>query len=215
MLVTPIGVSAKIWVASGSGDSNLYVIDETGATIETVGDTGEYFTGLAYSVGERVLYGTTSGNSNTLSSVFRIDPATAQATLLGAHGVDTAIIDLSFSPDSVLYGWAEPGVDDLVTIDLGTGAATQLANPDGSAGRTIEFTPDGNIALFNLSSAKPLALSPLKTPSRQSWAGRSSMRATRSPTCRSLRETNTASDWTASGHNRAMASCQIEPRKLR
>lgn len=53
MLVTPIGVSAKIWVASGSGDSNLYVIDETGATIETVGDTGEYFTGLAYSVGER------------------------------------------------------------------------------------------------------------------------------------------------------------------
>ncbi len=151
--LTSMTTKAAIFVASGNGDSNLYIIDETGAIVETVGDTGEFFTGLAYSVSEAVLYGTTTPNSTTPSSVFRIDIDTAQATLLGAHGVDAAIIDLSFSPTGVLYGWAEPGVDDLVTIDLSTGVATQLPNPEDSAGRTIEFTPDGNIALFNLVQA--------------------------------------------------------------
>lgn len=153
LLSLPLSASATIWVTSGNGDSNLYEVDETGATVATVGDTGEFFTGLAYDRNRGLLVGTTSPNSATPGSVFTIDPSTAAATLVGAHGVDQAIIDLSFSEDGVLYGWLEPSNDDLVTIDLTTGAATVLGNGPGSAGRTIEFTPSGEVALFNLSLA--------------------------------------------------------------
>ena len=154
LMCLPFSASAAVWVASGNGDSKLYEIDiATGATIRTVGDTGQYFTGLAYNVSTRKLIGTTSPNSATPGSVFEIDPQTAVATLIGAHGVDQAIIDLSFSPSGVLFGWVEPGQDRLVTIDLTTGAATPVGPTVNSAGRTIEFTNSGNIALFNLSSA--------------------------------------------------------------
>tara|TARA_R100000900_G_scaffold13099_1_gene11297 strand:- start:89951 stop:90730 length:780 start_codon:yes stop_codon:yes gene_type:complete len=140
-------------VTSGNGDSNLYEVDDTGATIGTIGDTGEFFTGLAYDRNRGLLVGTTSPNSATPSSVFEINPDTGAATLVGAHGVDQAVIDLTFAEDGTLYGWLEPGSDDLVTIDLGTGAATVLGNGPSSGGRTIEFVPSGEVALFNLSLA--------------------------------------------------------------
>ena len=41
--LTSMTTKAAIFVASGNGDSNLYIIDETGAIVETVGDTGEFF----------------------------------------------------------------------------------------------------------------------------------------------------------------------------
>ena len=153
LLAFPLSAAATIWVTSGNGDSNLYVVDQTGATVETVGDTGQFFTGLAYDRDRGILIGTTSPNSANPGSVYEIDPATGAATLLGAHSVDQAIIDLSFSNDGVLWGWAEPSQDRLVTIDLTTGAATAVGSGQGSAGRTIEFTNSGQIALFNLSGA--------------------------------------------------------------
>lgn len=153
LLALPFSASAKIWVTSGNGDSNLYEVDGTGATVSAVGDTGEFFTGLAYDRNRGLLVGTTSPNSATPSSVFEINPDTGAATLVGAHGVDQAVIDLTFAEDGTLYGWLEPSNDDLVTIDLGTGAATVLGNGPGSSGRTIEFVPSGEVALFNLSLA--------------------------------------------------------------
>lgn len=153
-LMLPLSAFATIWVASGNGDSNLYEVDQqTGATVRIVGDTGQYFTGLAYDRNRGVLIGTTSPNSADPSSVYEIDPATGIATRLGAHGVDSAIIDLTFSNDGVLWGWAEPGEDRLVTINLDTGVATAVGVGQGSSGRTLEFTNSGKIAVFNLSLA--------------------------------------------------------------
>jgi hypothetical protein len=36
--------------------------------------------------------------------------------------------DLTFTSDGTLYGWLEPGSDDLYTINLATGAATLVGN---------------------------------------------------------------------------------------
>lgn len=154
LLSLPLAANATIWVTSGNGDSNLYEIDETGATVATVGDTGQFFTGLAYDPDGARLIGTTSPNSADPGSVYSIDPTTGVATEIGDHGIDQAVIDLTFSNDGTLYGWLEPSRDDLVTIDLTTGAATIVGDfGSSSSGRTIEFTPDGDVALFNLSDA--------------------------------------------------------------
>jgi hypothetical protein len=148
--------SAAIWVTAGSarsaggvGSTNLFEVDTTGGIVKVVGDTGENFTGLAYDPGTGLLYGTTDPGSKTPSSVFTIDPHTGAAALVGPHGVDSAIVDLAFAADGTLYGWLEPNNDDVVTIDLATGAATVVGNGPGSAGRGLDFAPDGNLVLFD------------------------------------------------------------------
>jgi len=156
LAVFSTAASARIWVTSGNGDTNLYEIDGTGAIISTIGDTGQMFTGLAYYPPSGLLYGTTSPASATPNSVFTIDPNTGVATLVGAHGVDQAIVDLALASDGTLYGWLEPSNDDLVTINLATGAATVVGPSPGSAGRGIEFTPSGEIALFDATNAEIL-----------------------------------------------------------
>jgi hypothetical protein len=62
------------------------------------------------------------------------------------------VADITFTPDGTLYGWLEPGTDDLVTINLGTGAATVVGNSSLStfgsglasdASGTLFFAGDG------------------------------------------------------------------------
>jgi hypothetical protein len=99
--------------------------------------------------------GTTSGNAP--SSLYRIDPTTGVATLIGPIGFD-GVTGLSFAPDGTLYasangdaiyadGWKHAI---LVTIDTSTGAGTfvgEISNNSlaNGAGRMpdISFRADG------------------------------------------------------------------------
>ncbi|MGH9033426.1 MAG: DUF6923 family protein [Acidimicrobiia bacterium] len=105
--------------------SDLLVLDPaTGALADTVGPMGHGFSGLAFNPVDGQLYGaTTFDGTATARLLVRVDPATGAVTVIGPFGVD-AIADLAFAPDGTLYGWVEPGSDDLATIDLATGAAT-------------------------------------------------------------------------------------------
>ncbi len=139
--------------------SNLYVLDPaTGATVQTVGPIGFAVTGLARDPVTGTLYGSTSRSTSlgatNPGSLITINKATGAGTLVGDMRPDTeAAADITFTPDGTLYGWIEPGSDDLVTIDKTTGAATTVGNAGigtsgaglaSSAAGTLFFAGDGN-----------------------------------------------------------------------
>jgi hypothetical protein len=127
--------------AGGNPATNLYILDPaTGAIVTTVGPIGFAVTGLAFHPTTGVLYGTT-GNASPVEpgALITIDPTTGAGTLVGqlVPGNEAAA-DITFGSDGTLYGWLEPGTDDLVTIDLTTGAATVVGDSGlGTAGAAL------------------------------------------------------------------------------
>ncbi len=129
-------------------------------------------TGLAFDPTTGFLYGTTGGGgetkilagsgSNRAQKLIRINPATAEATLIGTvqttpdNGNTNSeevvlperhnMADIAFSSDGTLYGWSEPGEDDLYTIDLETAEATRLGESFlETFGSGLEFAPTHNL----------------------------------------------------------------------
>ena len=117
--------------AANTTTSNLYILNPaTGAVVSTVGPIGFAVTGLAVNPLTGVLYGSTSNNSaNSPGSLITINKATGQGTLVGSFGSSgQTMADITFTSDGTLYGWLEAGTDDLHTINLATGAATDVGN---------------------------------------------------------------------------------------
>jgi len=90
------------------------------------------------------LYGIDLQNDQVLA----IDPATGAATVAGPLGFDTNATAADFAPDGTLWMLARSvatGEDALYTVDLATGAATQVVTVDFGGGHGIAFSPDGSI----------------------------------------------------------------------
>jgi len=98
----------------------------------------------------QILYGVT-GASGSASSLYQIDATTGAGTLIGATGFTNALItidattgagtfvanvggdnwpDITFDSSGTLYSWSEASPDRLNTIDLATGATTEIG-PNG------------------------------------------------------------------------------------
>ena len=109
-------------------------------------------TGILYAVGQRA--GTTSFITPGPHVLITIDPATGVGTEIGLFTAPLGcpfpgcrVDDLAFRPDGVLYGMVS---EFLVTIDLGTGAGTQVAAPpfDGVPANccdSLTFSADGSV----------------------------------------------------------------------
>lgn len=149
-------VAAELYVAKGNSadcDTNLYIIDPaTGAVVETVGDVGYPLTGLDFDPTTGDLYATTASlnqecfeDSGGGQMLLKIDPGTAQATVIGTH--DGPVIDLTFADDGTLYGWSE-NEDELVVMNLTDGTYTGFGSPFGSRGHGLDFAPDGRLYNF-------------------------------------------------------------------
>lgn len=138
MLLPAWARAAVLYGANGAqgNPSSLLILDPaTGAVLSTVGPIGFAITGLAVHPVSGVLYGSTARRDATNpdpdvvipGTLIRIDKATGQGTLVGLFGIpDHTMADLTFGPDGTLYGWAEPDLDDLHTINLTTGQATRV-----------------------------------------------------------------------------------------
>jgi hypothetical protein len=119
----------------------LYVVDPDTAVVKLVGplrirDGGPYVgaTGLAVHPKSGVLYGITAGLSPGLRpSLIKIDPKTAQATLVGRLGHSAA--DINFDATGKLFIWLTD-LNQLGTVDLTLGAATPLATVSSIPGAT-------------------------------------------------------------------------------
>jgi Ca2+-binding RTX toxin-like protein len=158
----PAATTQTLYGADGSGGnpSNLYEIDpDTGAVVRTIGPIGFAVTGLAIHPETAELYGSTGGNApNDPGSTIKINKATGDGALIGDQipATDFGAADITFTSDGTLYGWSEDS-DDLVTINLASGAATVVGESgagtlgsglSASPGDTLFFT--GQLDIGNL-----------------------------------------------------------------
>jgi len=115
--------------ASESAGGSLYVVDPANASSKAVGglrvgDQPIGITGLAVHPKTGILYGVTAGSSpNHRNSLVTIDPATAQATLVGEMRV--AGSDVAFNHDGELYMWL-PDTNQIGRINLASGRVTAI-----------------------------------------------------------------------------------------
>jgi RTX calcium-binding nonapeptide repeat (4 copies) len=147
----PAATTQTLYGADGSGGnpSNLYEIDrDTGAVVRTIGPIGFAVTGLAIHPETAELYGSTGGNApNDPGSTIKINKATGDGTLIGDQipATDSGAADITFTSDGTLYGWSE-GSDDLVTINLASGAATVVGESGaGTLGSGLSASPDDTL----------------------------------------------------------------------
>ncbi|MCI0636209.1 MAG: hypothetical protein L0206_20195, partial [Actinobacteria bacterium] len=133
----------SLYASDGSGDgaggggnpSHLYLLDPDDASVvANLGPLGfTHAVGLDFHPVTRTLYATTNDTSNLLV----VDPETGAGTAVGVHAGQ--LPDIDFAPSGILYGWDE-STDDLVRIDLGTGALTTI-------GDCAQFTANTALAI--------------------------------------------------------------------
>lgn len=139
--------------------SNLVLLDrDTGALASTVGDVGFYVSGLAYDYTTGKLFATTSANDPVFpAGLIEINTTTGAGTPVGMGlgvPVGDAIAALAVNAAGQLFGWWEPGVDSLVTIDKVTGIATQVGASGLDTGTLgLDFDAGGTLYLVNFDGA--------------------------------------------------------------
>jgi hypothetical protein len=128
---------------AGDAGGNLYTVDPATGASKAVGALRIQgkpigITGLAVHPKSGVLYGVTAGSSpNHRNALVTIDPATAEASLVGEMRVSGS--DISFDPDGELYIWL-PDTNQLGRINLASGRVT----PVGEIGESTRI--EGGIA---------------------------------------------------------------------
>jgi len=124
---------------SAGGPGELYIINQaTGALVQDVGPLNDSLganypiTGLAFSPVTGLLYGSTGNAGAVDATLVRINPATAQVTVVGPYnagptnssGTPATMADIAFDPAGNLYGVASIGGPNVYSINVPTGQAT-------------------------------------------------------------------------------------------
>jgi hypothetical protein len=148
------GAVPVLYGAAYSGPDGLatfYSVDATSGAATAIGAIGfERVSGMDFHPGTGVLYAVAErGDGSDVPVLITIDVAsgagTEIATLNGgaAHFFGDAYSDVSFRADGTLYTYLDPN-DGLGTIDIGTGALTQLGFTNvGCCGNGIAFSSGG------------------------------------------------------------------------
>lgn len=115
-------------IGAGSGTSTLVELDPaTGAAVATIGDVGHRVNGMTWDYTTGTLYATTSTHDATFpNGLITINPATAAATTIGTGAGFGSVLLPSANSAGVIYGWWDPGQDDLIVFDKVTGVATRV-----------------------------------------------------------------------------------------
>lgn len=126
----------KLYAVSGASGNPSYLYElnpATGDTIRTIGYTGySHITGIAVHPKTGVIYGHVNGSGGWGNGLLvRINKNTGSACPIGTTGIQSP--DLAFDTAGTLYAWYEYNVatnhyDDLGTIDLSTGAFTEISS---------------------------------------------------------------------------------------
>jgi hypothetical protein len=95
---------------------------------------GEMLSGLGMQPGTGILFASSGNNGAHNGSLFRLDPTTGTATLIGSIGGIAAVPDIAFDSDGTLYG---SGFDGLIRINPSTAAPTIVGLFGSSGGLTI------------------------------------------------------------------------------
>ena len=138
---------------AGGASSSLYTVDTTTGATSLVGATGfSHVTGLAINPLTGNMYGHVSDLFGTgTTQLISIDKTTGAGSVIGTTGEQTP--DMTFNSSGTLFAWSESGSggsDYLNTIDLGTGAATQVGpSPTGTLRTGLAFDSGGTLYLLS------------------------------------------------------------------
>jgi outer membrane protein assembly factor BamB len=123
-----------------TGVDTLFSVDETTGVASTIGSLGiPLLSGLAFDPISGGLFGTTFNGD-----LYSVNATTGAATFLGPiAGTTSGVARIAFDPSGTLFGitsgLAVP--KQLVTIDLSTFAATQVAQFSGNQMYALDFAP--------------------------------------------------------------------------
>lgn len=127
---------------SGATDTNLYTVNPSDVSVTLVGDTGHFFTGLAFDPTDPTkLYGVTGNVGSDQRTLFLMDATDGSVILIGALG--TTVADITFDASGQMYGF-KPSTKALVTINKTSGAVVEVGAsglPLGNGGG-IAIDPD-------------------------------------------------------------------------
>jgi hypothetical protein len=153
---TPVG-SYGLYAAQGGdsiASSHLYRVSSTDAQVtHDLGDMGVALTGMAQHPITGVVYGVTSGQSNSPRSLVTVNLSSGATTVIAelrrpGPGSLVTVAELEFDSDGTLYGWCESG-DDLCSINLETGETVNAADSGvNSFGDAMAFTDTGRFIIF-------------------------------------------------------------------
>ena len=112
-------------VAIERDTGNLFQVSTADASLTLLGNTGVADLGALDYASDGYLYGLTSGLS---AALYRIDPADANATLVGSVGSYMFEGGLAITPEGFAYAvnGGDTGDALVYTIDLATGAGTEV-----------------------------------------------------------------------------------------
>lgn len=141
-------------ISGADGDIGyLYKLNpNTGALIATVGSTGyAYTTGLAINPTNGLLYASAIDYNTYRGVLILLNPTTGAGTFVA---IPAQLSDITFSPTGVLYGWVGYNIDNnlsnyLCTIDLSTGAVTQIGPTDNGCWDGLSFDATGKLYTNN------------------------------------------------------------------
>ena len=124
-------------------DRRLARVDvATGDIVQVIGTFNVFMADIAFDP-QGNLFGV------SFTSLYSIDPQTAQTTFIGNHGLTQANA-LVFGQDGTLYA-AEADTDALLTIDPTTGQGTRIGNMGFASGGDLAFF-DGRLLLASRSN---------------------------------------------------------------
>jgi DNA-binding beta-propeller fold protein YncE len=148
---------------------NLYQISELNASLALIGSTGIPAVGGLEMGPDGFLYGATTLDGSGDPALYRIDPGTAVAELIGLLNLDTIGLDyyegaLAFGPDGTLYA-TNYGFDlnpRLLTIDTATGQATVVGTMTGGQHDVngLAWRSDGKLIGLDRRSSSLLIINP-------------------------------------------------------
>jgi PEP-CTERM motif len=140
---------STIWTNDMTNDNLLTVNPATGAITSTIGIMGVTggkipIVSLAFDTVTHALYGNTAVGfgGTTDDTLFRIDPVTGAATLIGAIGFNT-VYALGFDHSGTLFGISQ-NRSALLKISTSTGAGTMVAPVTLAAAYDLAFRPEDN-----------------------------------------------------------------------
>ncbi|WP_339723343.1 PEP-CTERM sorting domain-containing protein [uncultured Paraglaciecola sp.] len=132
LLITLLSVGSTIanatilYGVSGAGNgsaSSLYTIDTVTGAATLIGATGfDEVTSIDFNSVTGILWGI----SNETKELITIDTTTGLGTAVATMTWGRNSPDMSFDSSGVLYTWSEPSPDTLNTVNLVTGATTEI-----------------------------------------------------------------------------------------
>jgi hypothetical protein len=163
-LATASASAQSLYASAAAGATGrLYRLNPaTGAVIQDIGPLNDVtglnypITGLAFHPTTGTLYGSTGNNPSATAARFvRINPATAQVTVIGsfnagptnASGTPATMTDLSFDSTGKLFGVGSIGGPQLYSINVSTGQATVIGSTGltSTSGGGLEISTTGSI----------------------------------------------------------------------